>query len=138
MKKILALSLLTFISCKKDNNTVQQQYNYTGKWNISQSISKEYTLENGDTIYTKNEVTDYGAGTAWIDFQSEYALMYLNYSLDSMTYKPITQSYFNLDSTLCEITAFSDSAFLFNTLIFDNTTIPDKILVKQDFFTLSK
>ncbi|GAA3955757.1 hypothetical protein GO495_27880 [Chitinophaga oryziterrae] len=137
MRKILALSLLTFISCKKDNNTVQQ-YNYTGKWNISQSISKEYTLENGDTIYTKNEVTDYGAGAAWINFQSKYALMYINYSLDSMKYEPITQSYFNLDSTLCEITAFSDSAFLFNTLIFDNTAIPDKIQVKQDFFTLSK
>jgi hypothetical protein len=137
MRKILALFLLTFISCKKDNNTVQQ-YNYTGKWNISQSISKEYTLENGDTIYTKNEVTEYGAGTAWINFQSKYALMSINSSLDSMTYEPITPSYFNLDSTLCEITAFSDSAFLFNTLIFDNTTIPDKIQVKQDFFTLSK
>jgi hypothetical protein len=137
MRKILALSLLTFISCKKDNNTVQQ-YNYAGKWNISQSISKEYTLENGDTIYTKNEVTDYGAGSAWIDFQSKYVLMSMNSSLDSMKYEPITQSYFNLDSTLCEITAFSDSAFLFNTLIFDNITIPDKIQVKQDFFTLSK
>jgi hypothetical protein len=137
MRKILALSLLTFISCKKDNNTTQQR-NYTGKWNIAQSISKEYTLVNGDTIYTKNEITEYDAGAAWIDFQSRYALMYLNSSLDSMTYEPVTPSFFHLDSTLCEITAFSDSAFHFNTLVFDNTTIPDMIQVKQDFFVLSK
>jgi hypothetical protein len=137
MRKILALSLLAFISCKKDNNTTPR-YNYTGKWNITQSISKEYTLNNGDTVYSKNDITDYGAGAAWIDFQSKYALLYLNYNLDSLTYEPVTPSYFHLDSTLCEITAFSDSSFRFNTLIFDNTTIPDQILIKQDFFQLSK
>lgn len=142
MRKILVLSLLIFIACKKENTNAPQR-NYDGKWNIIQSVSKEYTLDNGDTVFTKNETTTYNEGTAYIDFQLDTkgggdVLLSVNGGLDSMTYEALSNAYFHLDSTLCEVTSLSDSSFHFNTLIFDNATIPDKIQVKQDFFVLAK
>jgi phage-related protein len=142
MRKILALCLLTFSACNKKDTTTPQR-NYDGKWNILQSVSKEYTLNNGDTVFTKNETTTYDAGSAYIDFQLDTkgggdVLLSVNNSMDSMTYEALSNAYFHLDSTLCEITSLSDSSFHFNTLIFENATIPDKIQVKQDFFVLAK
>ena len=142
MRKILVLSLFVFIACKKDNTSTPQR-NYDGKWNILQSVSKEYTLDNGDTVFTKNQTTNYNEGTAYIDFQLDNkgggdALLSMNGYLDTMTYEALSNAYFHLDSTLCEITSLSDSAFHFNTLIFENATIPNKIQVKQDFFVLAK
>jgi hypothetical protein len=138
----MALSLLAFIACNKDNTNAPQR-NYDGKWNILQSVSKEYTLDNGDTTFTKNETTTYSAGTAYIDFQLDTkgggdVLLSVSNSLDSMSYEALSNTYFHLDSTLCEVTSLTDSSFHFNTLVFENATIPDKILVKQDFFVLSK
>jgi hypothetical protein len=142
MRKTLVLSLLVFIACKKDNTNTPQR-NYDGKWNILQSVSKEYTLNNGDTVFTKNETTTYNAGTAYFDFQLNTkgggnVLLSMNGGLDSMSYEALSNAYFHLDSTLCEVTSLSDSSFHFNTLIFENATIPDKIQVKQDFFVLAK
>ncbi|SFE53721.1 hypothetical protein SAMN05518672_107135 [Chitinophaga sp. CF118] len=142
MKKILVLSLLAFTACKKDNATVQQ-LDYKGKWNISRTISKEYTLNNGDTIFTKNDTSTFEHGAAYIDFQLNNkgggdVLLYRNGGIDSMSYEAMTHAFFHLDSTLCEITSLADSSFNFNTLIFDNTTVPDKIQVTQDFFILSR
>lgn len=142
MRKILVLLLLVFIACKKDNTNTPQR-NYDGKWNILQSVSKEYTLDNGDTVFTKNQATNYSEGSAYIDFQLDTkgggkVLLSLNSSLDSMTYEALSNAYFRLDSTLCEVTSLSDSSFHFNTLIFENATIPNKIQVKQDFFVLAK
>lgn len=142
MRKILALSLLVFVACNK-NNTATPQRNYDGKWNILQSVSKEYTLDNGDTIFTKNETTTYDSGVAYIDFRLDNkgggdVLIAVNNSLDSMAYEALSNAYFRLDSTLCEISSLTDSAFHFNTLIFENATIPNKILVKQDFFVTSR
>lgn len=142
MRKTLVLSLLVFIACKKENTNTPQR-NYDGKWNILQSVSKEYTLDNGDTVFTKNETTTYNAGTAYIDFQLDTkgggdVLLSVNGGLDSMTYEALSNAYFHLDSTLCEVTSLSDSSFHFNTIIFENATIPDKIQVKQDFFVLAK
>src|SRR6186713_860663 len=122
MRKTLVLSLLVCIACKKENTNTPQR-NYDGKWNILQSVSKEYTLDNGDTVFTKNETTTYNAGTAYIDFQLDTkgggdVLLSVNGGLDSMTYEALSNAYFHLDSTLCEVTSLSDSSFHFNTLIF--------------------
>lgn len=142
MRKTLVFALLIIMACNKDDNTTVKR-NYDGKWNVLQSVSKEYTLNDGDTIFTKNEITSYDSGVAYIDFQLDTkgggkVLFSVYNRLDSMTYEALSNSYFHLDSTLCEVTALSDSAFHFNTLIFENATIPDKIQVKQDFFVLSK
>lgn len=142
MRKILVLSLLAFIACKKDNTTTQQR-NYDGKWNILQTVRKEYTLDNGDTVFTKNEAASYDSGVAYIDFQLDTkgggkVLFSVYGSLDSMSYEALSNAYFHLDSTLCEVTALTDSAFRFNTIVFENATIPNKIQVQQDFFILSK
>jgi hypothetical protein len=143
MRKILALSLLTFIACNKDNTSTPQR-NYDGKWTILQTASKEYTLDNGDTTFIKNESATYDSGAAYIDFQLDTkgggnVLLSVYNSLDSMKYEALSNAYFRLDSTLCEVSSLTDSSFHFNTLIFENaTTVPNKILVKQDFFVLSK
>jgi hypothetical protein len=143
MRKILVLSLLAIIACNKDNNTSGPQRNYDGKWNILQSVSKEYTLNLGDTVFTKNEITSYDSGVAYFDFQLDTkgggdVLLYYYNRLDSMKYEALSNAYFHLDSTLCEVTSLTDSSFRFNTIIFENSSIPDKIQVKQDFFVLSK
>jgi hypothetical protein len=142
MKKMLVLALLAFAACKKDNTNVQQR-DYKGKWNILQSTIKEYTLNSGDTVFSKNETTNYTVGLAYMNFQLDNkgggnVVMYMNGALDSMNYEALTPSYFNLDSTLCEITSLSDSSFRFNTLNYDGSGEDGMVQVKQDFFVLSK
>jgi hypothetical protein len=142
MRKILVFSLLAMMACNKDNTSTPQR-NYDGKWNIVQTGSKEYTLNSGDTVFTKNEITSYDTGVAYIDFQLDTKgggnVLFSFYNrLDSAKYEALSNAYFHLDSTLCEVTSLSDSSFHFNTLVFENATIPDKIQVKQEFFVLSK
>lgn len=141
MKKLLLPALLTLAACKKDDTTFRQP-DYDGKWYIHQTVDKQYTLENGDTAFTRYDVKDYPGETAYIDFRTNLgkgdALLFLGNKMDSMSYEAVTPTYFRLDSTLCEITHITDSSFQFNTLIFDNTTIPDRIQVTQQFFVLSR
>lgn len=141
MKRLLVPALLILAACKKDDTTYRQP-DYDGKWYIHQTVDKQYTLENGDTAYTRYDVTDYSGTTDYIDFQINLgkgdALMYLSNHLDSMAYEAVTPTYFRLDSTLCEITHISDSSFQFNTLVFDHTSIPDRVQVTQQFFLLSR
>jgi hypothetical protein len=139
MKKLLALALLAFVACKKEDTTVRQQ-DYSGKWNILQTVNKQYTLEDGDTAYTRYFVTNHAAGTAYADFRisSRDVILYLNNLLDTMTYEGITPTFFRLNDTLCEITSVTDSSFQFNTLVFDGNVIPDRIQVTQDFFVLHR
>lgn len=141
MKKLLVPALLTLAACKKNDTTIRQP-DYDGKWYIHQTVDKQYTLENGDTAFTRYDVKDYPGTTDYIDFRTNLgkgdALLYLENKLDSMSYEAVTPSYFRLDSTLCEITHITDSSFQFNTLIFDNTAIPDRIQVTQQFFVLSR
>jgi hypothetical protein len=141
MKKLLVLALLTLAACKKDDTPVRQ-FNYDGRWYIHQTVDKQYTLENGDTAYTKYEVKDYPGTVNYIDFQTNRgtgaAFLYLGGKSDSMAYEALTPTYFHLDSTLCEITHITDSVFQFNTLVFDNTVIPDRVQIRQYFFVLSR
>jgi hypothetical protein len=141
MKKLLLPALLTLAACKKDDTTFRQP-DYDGKWYIHQTVDKQYTLENGDTAFTRYDVKDYSGTTDYIDFRTNLgkgdALLFLENKMDSMSYEAVTPTYFRLDSTLCEITHITDSSFQFNTLVFDNTTIPDRIQVTQQFFILSR
>lgn len=139
MKKILALASLAFMACKKDNTTTNNLPDYSGKWYLLQTVSKEYTLENGDTAFTRYDVIDH-TGSDYIDFHTDNgsALLFLNNTADSMSYEAVTHAYFKLDTTLCEITSLTDSTFQFNTLTFDPNVIPDRIQVTQDFFVLHK
>ncbi|SHN18235.1 hypothetical protein [Chitinophaga sp. CF418] len=141
MKKLLVPALLTLAACKKEDATVRQP-DYDGKWYIHQTVDKVYTLENGDTAYTRYDVNDYPGTANYIDFRINLgkgdALMYLDSQLDSMSYEAVSRVYFRLDTTLCEVTHITDSTFQFNTIIFDNTTIPDRVQVTQHFFVLSR
>ncbi|MCF6405873.1 hypothetical protein L3C95_23440 [Chitinophaga filiformis] len=141
MKRLLVPALLTLAACKKEDTTVRQP-DYDGKWYIHQIVEKEYTLENGDTAYTRYDVNDYPGTVNYLDFQIDRgkgdALLYLDGHLDSMSYEALSQAYFRLDSTLCEVSHVTDSTFQFNTLIFDHTTIPDRVQVTQHFFVLSR
>lgn len=138
MKKLLVLASLAFMACEKDDNTSTQP-GYYGKWYILQTVNKQYTIENGDTAYTRYDITDH-SGSDYIDFQtnSGSALLFMNNVSDSMSYESVTHSYFKLDSTLCEINYLTDSTFGFNTLSFDPNVIPDRIQVTQNFFILHK
>jgi len=141
MKKLLVMALLMLAACKKDDDTNFRRP-YDGKWYISQTIVKVYTLENGDTVYTRNDVTTHPEKTDYIDFQIDNGKGSAALSIDrqtiKMTYEAMTPSFFKLDSTLCEITHLTDSAFQFNTLIFEGDEVPDKIQVTQNFFILGR
>lgn len=141
MKKILLSVLLLLVACKKDDTPVQ--LNYDGKWFIYQTIDKQYTLENGDTAYTRFEVKDYPGDIDYIDFQISnqgkgIAAIYLAGKLDTLAYEAVTPVYFRLDSTLCEISQHTDSLLVFNTLVFDPSVIPDRIQVSQFYYVLRK
>lgn len=141
MKRLLVPALLTLAACKKEDTTVRQP-DYDGKWYIHQIVEKEYTLENGDTAYTHYEVNDYPGTANYLDFRIDRGtgevLQYLENRQDSMSYEALSSVYFRLDSTLCEVTHITDSTFQFHTLIFDNTTIPDRVQVTQHFYVLSR
>lgn len=142
MKKISVLFLLVFGACTKEKPNLPKR-DYDGKWNVAATINKEYTLNNGDTVFTKNDTTYYLEGTTWYDFRFDNkgggkVLRQLNGKIDSLKYEAVSYTFFRMDSTLCEISALEDSSFVFNTLIFDNSTQPDKIQVTQDFFLLYK
>lgn len=142
MKKLLVMALLVLAACKKDDTTTQSRP-YDGKWFIHQTIVKQYTLNNGDTIYTRNDVTNHPDRTDFIDFQIDNrgkgnATLSIDRQALNLSYEAVTPSFFKLDSTLCEITQLSDSAFHFNTLIFEGEEVPDKIQVTQNFFILGR
>lgn len=142
MKKILVPALLTLAACNKKEDTTVRQPDYDGKWYIHQIVEKEYTLEEGDTSFTRYDVTDYPGTANYIDFQINQgkgdAIIYLDNDLDSMSYEAVSHAYFRLDTTLCEVTSVTDSTFQFNTLIFDGAPVPDRVRVTQHFYTLSR
>jgi hypothetical protein len=144
MRKLLPIALLVMtVACKKKEDT-RTSINYTGKWFISQIVSKQYyTDTDGDTVYYKNETTTYADSTAYLnieltDYTTGSAALYLDGELDSMSYEYRTAEYFMLDSTLCVITSQRDSAFEFNTLSYDGEAVPDRVLVSEDYFTTKR
>jgi hypothetical protein len=142
MKKFSYLFLMLLCACAKDVPNVQHP-RYDGLWNVGVVISKVYTLEKGDTMFSRNDTTIFGPGTASLDFRLDgrgggSVISLWNGKTDSLTYEAVAPEYFRLDSTLCEVKGVADSAFTFNTLIFDNKAIPDRIQVTQDYFLLYK
>ena len=145
MRKLLPIALLALIvACKKNNDAVQQPA-YNGKWYVLQTVNMQYYIaDGGDTVFYRNETSTYGDSADYIDFQINSgakgtAVVNLTTTgRDSMSYEYLSHAYFKLDSTICEVTSLTDSSFRFNTLEYDAVTIPDKILVTQDFFILSK
>jgi hypothetical protein len=141
MKKLLVPALLLLAACTKDDTTVRQA-DYEGKWRVHQTIDMQYTIEDGDTAYTRYDIRDYTGLANYMDFQIDKgkgaALLYLDNHLDSMSYEALSHAYFRLDTTLCEVAHITDSTFRFNTLIFDHTAIPDRVQVTQLHFVLSR
>ncbi|WP_343674701.1 hypothetical protein [Chitinophaga sp.] len=144
MRKLLLIALVALtVACKKNDDT-RTSINYTGKWFITQTVSKQYyTDTSGDTVYYRNETSTYADSTAYLDIQltgytTGKAVLSLDNQRDSFGYEYMTKEYFKLDSTLCVVTAVSDSAFQFNTLSYDGDVIPDRVLVSQEFFVLKK
>ena len=144
MSKIPALVALAFalVSCKKED-TAPPQRSYDGKWFCTQTINKEYTLENGDTLFTRNDTLRHSVGMDYFDFRIDRSgvgtvLKYMNKELDSMAYEAITPKYFHLDTLLCEVNSLSDSAFAFNTLLYRYNVVPGRVQVTQVFFSLTK
>ncbi|WPQ60805.1 hypothetical protein SIO70_20840 [Chitinophaga sancti] len=144
MRKLLPIALLAMmVACKKNDDT-RTSIKYTGKWFITQTVSKQYyTDTNGDTVFYRNETSTYADSTAYLeikltDYTTGKAVLYMNNQLDSLSYEYMTAEYFKLDSTLCVVTSLSDSAFQFNTLSYEGDVIPDKVLVSQDYFIMKK
>ena len=143
---LVVFTLVAFIACKKDNNTTTVQRDYSGKWTLAQIHKMEYTLDNGDTVFTLNQRYIFTGTGFYMDFQLDNKgggkiLLFDDPEATaptSFTYEAITPSYFHMDSTLCEITQLTDSSFYFNTISYDATTFPGKIQAKQDFFILLK
>lgn len=144
MRKILPIALLAMIVACKKNDDTRTSITYTGKWFITQTVSKQYFINtDGDTVYNRNETSVYADSTAYLDIRlTDYttgkAALYLDGALDSLSYAYRTKEYFMLDSTLCVVTAQSDSAFEFNTLSYDGDVVPDRVLVTQDYFTMKR
>lgn len=146
MKRIVALSLLGLMACKKDNTPTLPNINYAGNWSIVQTINQVYTLdEAGDTSFTVNQTTNFASGAGTINFNIDNSgngsavIAISGQATDSMRYVAISHGYFRLDSTLCQVNSISDSTFSFNTLDYRNSpNVPGRIQVTQDFFSLSK
>jgi hypothetical protein len=140
MRKLLVSALLLLTACKKDNTTVNQS-TYDGKWYIHQVVYKQYILEGGDTAWLKYDVVN-RAGADYFEFpghqSTDDAVMLWDNNPVPMTYEPVTPAFFKLDASFCEITHLSDSALHFNSLYFDGATVPDKIVVTQNFYTLGR
>ena len=141
MRKLLVSALLLLAACQKDETTVNQPA-YDGKWYIHQVINKEYTIENGDTAFTRFDVVN-RPGTDYFDFQIDGqgkgdAVLLWNNNSSTRPYEAVTHAFFKLDTTLFEITHLTDSSFQFNSLYFDGTSIPDRVKVTQNFFTLGR
>lgn len=144
MRKLLPIALLAMIvACKKDEEA-RTSITYTGKWYISQTVSLQYYTEtNGDTVYFRKDTSTYADSTAYLNIQltgytTGRAALYLAGSLDSLNYEYMTKEYFKLDSTLCVVNEVNDSAFRFNTLLYQGDVVPDRVLVTQDYFTMKR
>jgi hypothetical protein len=145
MRKLLPIAfLVTIVACKKKDDSITR-IGYKGKWYVQETISKQYYIEdNGDTNYYRNEQTVYGDSLSYIDFMVESgqstgkAVIQLGMVRDSANYIYETREYFRLDSALCKVSVQNDSVFHFNTIAYDGAVIPDKVLVQEDYFILSK
>lgn len=140
MKKLLVLAILVLASCKKDDTTVNPT-SYEGKWSVQSWMYKAYTLENGDTTVHEYKYFN-GASNDYFDFQIDKgkgdAEMNFNNGGYSYNYEFMTPAVFKLDEMVCEITRLNDTSFQFNGIHFDPVTIKDKILVRQNFYTLKR
>jgi hypothetical protein len=146
MKRILAFSVLIILAaCSKETtNSSLPNISYNGKWGVNQTVYKVYTVDNGDTTFNLNQVTNYGDSTAFITFNyNNKGVGTVDMDLDGQTqsykYTSVSHAYFDLDSTICEITHLSDSAFNFYSTSFQNSAdFPGKIQVTQNFYSLSR
>ncbi|QHS58698.1 hypothetical protein [Chitinophaga agri] len=141
MRKLLVPALLLFAACKKDDTTVSQRP-YDGKWYIHHVINKKYTIENGDTTFSRYNVIT-GTGREYVEFpvsSSTPTEVFIQWSSGSsqMTYEPVTPSFFKLDDYMCEITQLTDSSLHFNGIYFDGESTPGKVEVLQNFYTLGR
>lgn len=145
MRKLLPIALLAMmVACKKKDDSITR-IGYKGKWYVQETISKQYyTEDNGDTNYYRNERIEYSDSLSYIDFiigtgqSTGKAVIQLGLSMDSANYIYETREYFRLDSALCKVTLQNDSVFHFNTISYDGDIIPNKVLVSEDYFILSK
>lgn len=145
MRKLLPIACLAMIvACKKKDETITR-IGYKGKWYVQETISKKYyTEDNGDTNYYRNETNFYADSLSTINFivangqSTGKAVIQLGLSLDSASYIYETREYFRLDSALCKITTQTDSVLHFNTISYDGDIIPNKVLVSEEYFILTK
>jgi hypothetical protein len=130
--------VLALCACKKEDNTTPHKSFY-GKWFYVAAVNKEYTVDNGDTSYSRLDTVYYN-GTDYINFtQNGVALAFSGSTghTDSLLFEEITPVFFHLDSLLCEATAIADSALQYNSLNFSYDETP-KVKISQRFYTLRK
>lgn len=138
MRNALVIMLLVLCACKKEDNSTPHR-NFYGKWTFTSAVFKEYTVDAGDTSYSRLDTLYYN-GADYIDFtQNGTALVFSSdtQSTDSLRFEEITPVFFRLDSLLCEATTITDSALHYNSLDFTYNETP-KVLISQTFYNLKR
>lgn len=138
MRKVLMIMILGLCACKKEDNTTPHKSFY-GKWFYTAAIHKQYTVSQGDTVYSRIDTLQYN-GADYINFtQDRVALRYTAATkrLDSLLFEEVTPVFFHLDSLLCEATGISDSALQYNSLDFQYNETP-LVQISQTFYWLKK
>lgn len=135
---LILMPLLVLFACKKENNATPHR-NFYGKWYYETAIFKEYTVDAGDTSYSRLDTLRYN-GAEYIDFtRNGIALRFYAdaHRVDTFRFEEVTPVFFHLDSLLCEATSITDAALRYNTLDFSYNETP-KVKISQTFYSLKK
>lgn len=140
MRNVLLIVTMFFvlIACKKEDNSTPHRSFY-GKWYYQTAIFKEYTVNAGDTSFTRLDTLHYN-GADYIDFtQNGVAIRYYSdgHQTDTLNFEEVTPVFFHLDSLLCEATSITDSGLQYNSLDFSYNETP-KVQISQTFYNLKR
>lgn len=138
IRNVLVILVLVLCACKKENNTTPHRSFY-GKWFYQSAVFKEYTVDKGDTSYSRLDTLYYN-GADYIDFMENGTALEFSSDTqraDTLRFEEITPVFFHLDSLLCEATAITDSALHYNSLDFTYGETP-LVKISQTFYTLKR